>query len=376
MFRVVISTSAAARLTAARSFLETLPPAAEAVVVGAPRGAADDFVRTIAAARGATFGLTRFSLTQLAARIAAVATAGARRAPATQAGTEAAAARAVFDALAVDDLAYFTPVAKLPGFPAALARTIHELRLADGGPERPAADAPSRDIGALLARVETEFDRASVDDRAVLFRRAARAIAEGEERWTGRSLVMLDVPLDSVIEREFVAALTRRAPDVFATVPDGDEVPAETLSGLGAVVEQLPDAADPASDLAHLRRHVFRSERPPRRAPARDVRLFSAPGEGREAIEIVRRVLDEAQAGVPFDQMAVFVRTPQHYLGLLEHAFARAGVQAYFDRGIRRPDPAGRAFIALLSCAVEGLSAKRFDEYLSLGQVPQVDRTA
>src|SRR5262249_40433661 len=29
--------------------------------------------------------------------------------------------------------------------------------------------------------------------------------------------------------------------------------------------------------------------------------------------------------------------------------------------------------IALLSCAVEGLSAKRFDEYLSLGQVPRVD---
>ena len=42
------------------------------------------------------------------------------------------------------------------------------------------------------------------------------------------------------------------------------------------------------------------------------------------------------------------------------------------DRGTRRPDPAGRAFIALLSCAVDGLSAKRFDEYLSLGQVPRV----
>src|SRR5262249_3902349 len=44
---------------------------------------------------------------------------------------------------------------------------------------------------------------------------------------------------------------------------------------------------------------------------------------------------------------------------------------AYFDRGTRRPDPAGRAFLALLACAAEGLSAKRFDEYLSLGQVPQ-----
>ena len=40
---------------------------------------------------------------------------------------------------------------------------------------------------------------------------------------------------------------------------------------------------------------------------------------------------------MPFDQMAVFLRTPQHYLGLLEHACARAGVPAYFDRGIRRP---------------------------------------
>src|SRR6185312_7659012 len=90
-----------------------------------------------------------------------------------------------------------------------------------------------------------------------------------------------------------------------------------------------------------------------------------------EAVEIVRRLLDEAQAGVPFDEMAVFLRAPDHYLGLLEHACARGGVPVYFDRGTRRPDPAGRAFIALLSCGVEGLSAKRFDEYLSLGQVPR-----
>ena len=69
-----------------------------------------------------------------------------------------------------------------------------------------------------------------------------------------------------------------------------------------------------------LRQHVFRKERPPRRTPAGDVRIFSAPGEGREAIEIVRRVLDEAQRGVPFDEMAVFLRTPSHYLGLIEVA--------------------------------------------------------
>ena len=199
MLRVVTSTSAAARLAAARSFLEQLPPTTEAVVVGATRGAADDFVRAIAAARGATFGLTRFSLTQLAAHMAIAAPSGARRAPATQAGTEAVAARAVFDAVAAGDLAYFTPVARLPGFPAALARTIHELRLAGVGAGRLSADVPSRDIGALLARVEAEFDRAAVDDRAALFRRAAEVAGAREGRWSGLALVLLDVPLDSVI---------------------------------------------------------------------------------------------------------------------------------------------------------------------------------
>jgi CRISPR/Cas system-associated exonuclease Cas4 (RecB family) len=146
------------------------------------------------------------------------------------------------------------------------------------------------------------------------------------------------------------------------------------LAGLGADFDRRVDDADQSTDLFHLRRHVFSREQPPTRVRAGDVRIFSAPGEGREAVEIVRRILDEAERGVPFDEMAVFLRTPQHYLGLLEHACARAGVPAYFDRGVRRPDPAGRAFIALLSCAVEGLSARRFDEYLSLGQVPAVHR--
>ena len=46
-------------------------------------------------------------------------------------------------------------------------------------------------------------------------------------------------------------------------------------------------------------------------------------------------------------------------------------IPAWFERGTRRPDPAGRAFLALLACAEEHLSARRFAEYLSLGQVPR-----
>ncbi len=85
---------------------------------------------------------------------------------------------------------------------------------------------------------------------------------------------------------------------------------------------------------------------------------------------MARRILEEAARGVPFDEMAVLLRAPQTYLSLLEHALERAGVPAWYHRGTRRPDPSGRALLALVACTEEGLSARRFAEYVSLGQVP------
>src|SRR6516225_4253699 len=174
MVRVVTSTSAAARLDAVREFLSTRHPASEAVIVGASRGAADDFARSIARRAGATFGLTRFSLTELAARAAATRVEGARRARGTDAGAEAIAARTAFDAIGAGELEYFAPVATMPGFPRALARTLHELRLAQVGPASLVRGASSvRDVARLLERFEEQLSRASVDDRASLFRAAA-----------------------------------------------------------------------------------------------------------------------------------------------------------------------------------------------------------
>jgi ATP-dependent helicase/nuclease subunit B len=254
----------------------------------------------------------------------------------------------------------------MPGFPRALARTLHELRLAGVHSSQLATGSDSSasphtsavaDIGRLLARVEFELDRAGVDDRAALFRAARDNWTRGAVRWSGAPAVLLDLPIDSRAEREFVVAIVEKASSALVTVPDGDARAQAALDGLGAVMHTEPDGASPSSDLAHLRRYVFTNEHPPLRERAGDVRLFSAPGEGREAVEIVRRALDEAALGVPFDEMAVLLRSPQQYLGLLEHACARGGVPIYFDRGTRRPDPAGRAFVALLSCGVEGLSA-------------------
>src|SRR6478736_6547295 len=121
------------------------------------------------------------------------------------------------------------------------------------------------------------------------------------------------------------------SPRVLVTVSFGDLPTLNRLEAIGHKAEILEPKGD--EDLAALHRYLFASSEPPERELRGDVRLFSAPGEGRESIEIARRILQEARAGVPFDEMAVFVRAPQRYVGLLEHALTRAGIPAWFDRG-------------------------------------------
>jgi len=71
MLKTFQSPSAAERLGAASAFVERFPVATEVLIVGASRDAADDLARRVTAARRATFGLHRASLTQLAVRFAA-----------------------------------------------------------------------------------------------------------------------------------------------------------------------------------------------------------------------------------------------------------------------------------------------------------------
>lgn len=367
--RVVESAAAGARLAEARAFAAACGARGDDVLlVGATRGAVDDLARSIAVGAGASLGLHRFSVTQLAARLAAPALAARGTAPSTPLGSEAVAARAVFEAGRDGGLSYFEPVANTPGFPRALARTIQELRLA--GVTAAALGAlplGGRDLAALLERFDEQFAAASATDRATLFSAATAAIPPHA------ALVLLDVPFDSAAETAFLRALIASARQALVTVPFGDLQTLGQVEALGLTVEVLEQTGD--TDLVALRRYLFARSQPPARSARGDVTFFSAPGEARECVEIARRILEEARRGVPFDEIAVFVRSPQTYAGLLEHAFNRVEgtIPSWFDRGTRRPHPAGRAFLAILACACEKLSARRFAEYLSLAQVPQLD---
>lgn len=367
-FPIFQSASAAARIAAAADVLRRHPSTTSVTVIGASRGAADDLVRRVALERPATIGLARFSLTQLAARVASVRLAGNGVAPSTALGAEAVAARASFQTLRDEGLGYFEPVAQAPGFPRALARTISEIRSVGAVSGRVAgAGASGDDLALLLERIEREFSEASIADRARLYAVAAETFQDDP---AARShVVLLDVAVESPAEARFVGAIAAHAASVFATAPAHDEVTLAALEQAGGIVTSR-DAAE-SGDLASLRRYLFGDEAPPQRDLDGALQVFSAPGEGRESVEIARRILSEARRGVRFDEIAILVRTPHQYHGLLEHALDRAGIPAWFDRGTRRPHPAGRAFLALLLCASEKLSARRFAEYLSLGQLPK-----
>lgn len=368
--RCVLSPSAASRLEAAHAFALAFPPTQPLIIVAATRGAADDLARAIARQRPATLGLSRFSLTQLAARIAAPRLAGRGIAPASALALEAVAARAAFETARHDQLSVLSAVAGAPGFPRALARTFSDIRLADlsaAQVQQGGAGPANADLARLVGEADDELRDARVADRARLFAVATDGVAG--ESFLSSPLILLDLELGAPVEDAFAQALVAASSAALVTAPSQDDAARRVWVGAGAELESLPPPAH--TDLGSLQTYLFSDETPPRRESDHSFEFFSAPGEGRECVEIARRVLREARRGVAFDEMAVLVRAPAHYLGLLEHALERAGVPASFERGTRRPHAGGRAFLALLACAAEGLSANRFAEYLSLGQLPE-----
>ncbi len=371
----VQSVSAALRLREARRFVQQFEPGAEVLLVGGSRGSVDDLARKVSLDIGATFGLHRLSYTQLAARLAVMEMASRDHAAATPLAHEAIATRALFEARGAAALDYFLPVAQTPGFPKALARTLVELRLAAlTAGDLARLPYSGSDLAVLLARVDTLLSDAGASDRAALFEAATRALGSAFTGWPPMPLLLLDVPFDSEIEGRFLWSLVQQSPQVMITVPAGDASAESRLVSRGVRLRIIDQPAQ--NDLSHVARYLFSKEPPPVRKCTGELVWFSAPGEDRECVELARRVLKEAARGTRFDEMAIVIRSAPQYIGVLEHALARADIPAYFDRGTRRPEPTGRAFLAILSCAVESFSARRFAEYLSLGQVPSLDDSA
>ena len=367
--RIVAAPRAAARSGEARRWLAEVSGRDPVLIVSTALEAADHFLRELASDRGSLFGYRRTTLDALAYRLALPALAREGMTTASRLAQEAVVARILHQAGIEGRLGPLAEVASGPGLTRALTSTLHECRL-----HCVSADALSalgelgETLSFLLRRYEELSRREGVADRALTLTLARKGVSEIEG-----PVLLLDVPVESPLEADLVSAIAAGAP-LLATVIDSDEGTIQRLSdALGCSPEETPTGSGETSALFDLQTHVFAETAPPRRARPDDVVVLSAPGEAQEAAELVRAIQIEAEKGLSFDRVAVLLRSPEVYTPLLEDAFDRGGISAYFENGTKRPDPAGRAFLSLLDCAAEDLSAVRFAEYLSLSQIPKLD---
>jgi len=357
-------------LRRAAEFVAGLTESDEVLVIGATRQSADEFLRALPG--DGRFGFHVMSFNQLAASLGARAVGEGNLAPLSQLSMEALASRVVYQAR--PKLRYFAPVSSMPGFARALAATIGELRLERTSPSQLASTgAPGQDLVHLLSAYEQELRERSLADLPILLQLATEEAALGRHRFLGLPIVLLDITLRSTLHRRLAAAIAAESPAFFAAILQADT---ETLDAckhsLGAEPESVT-CAEQDGTLARLRDHLFVPELGALQPRDSTMKMFSAPGEGLECVEIARRIQAAAAKGVPFDEIAILLRSPERYQPLVEEALRRAGIPGYFSRGTLRPDPGGRAFLALLACASESCSASRFAEYLSLAQVPALD---
>jgi CRISPR/Cas system-associated exonuclease Cas4 (RecB family) len=353
-------------------------------IVGASSEAASEVARRALLLREtrAALGWQKTTLGALAVELSRAELARHGLVPAFGLALEAVSARVVHEHKGKLDR--LGPIEDRPGLPRALARTVAELRLAgafaraegdDGPPTSRTPVLGDVDLTKLVHGFEAGLDAAGLADRARAFAIATEVARTMTDRLG--AILLLDVALRTRAEHDFLAAVAARAPGVFVTVPSGDgralEIATSAL-GEGTPVEKHAPAAEGASPLARLQGGLFgdASSAASDLADGEHVDVLSAPGESRECVEIARIVSAEARRGTPLDRMAVLLRAPA-YAAHLEEALRRAGVPAFFAKGTRQPDAAGRALLALVACAAENLSARRFAEYLSLGEVPDED---
>lgn len=311
------------------------------LVVGGTREAVDDLAR--GSASGAAIGLYRHTLRDLVLALSSVPMVKRGLVPVRRVAREAIAVE--ITARSRKSLTYLAPVSAFPGFARALARTLEALRLDDIPlDELQSTGRSGPDLALLLNAYEGALREHGFADHAA---RCSLALECIEPRY----LLLVDLRIRTRLEQRLAEALKAMAPEWLDLCLEPQ--PGQTISRLDS-----------------LQRYVLTGEPAPSRAPDNSVQLFSASGEALECVEIARRILRLASDGVRFDEIGVFVRSAERHQPLLEEAFARASIPAWYSQGMRRPDVSGRAFMALLRCAVEDLSAARFAEYLSLGQVP------
>ena len=237
---------------------------------------------------------------------------------------EALAARVTAQALERGELTYLRPVARFPGFPRALTATFEELRLNAIDPARLQSCGESGpDLARLLADYTRELAERRFADHATRVLLARDGLSASYNTLRQTAVVTLDLVPRSSLERELLASVIGAA-----------------RTGLSLPI--AAEIASPATSLESLQRYLFAGDAVPAHEDDGSVVILSTSGEALECVEIARAIHAATAEGVPFDRIAILLRSPERHQPLILEALRRAGIPVSCTLGARRPDAAGR----------------------------------
>jgi|GEM_PF-1345165 len=243
----------------------------------------------------------------------------------------------------------FYPLRDMPGFAAALLETISDLKEARITPdylstlaERLPDPRKAREIARLFAEYEQiKNERKLCDDND----RIALAIAHFRDNPPAHETPVFIHGVYDVtnLQKELLKAYLGDA-DAVVTAPwweETDEFVRPYLDFLARL--DFKEASREMYDRALSRRDADNGD---------EVKptLFSAPGQSREAREVVREVLLCCiENNIPLDEAAILIRQPEEYLPLFREEMEAVGAPFYMPDGDRLDSThAGRALSYLI----------------------------
>src|SRR6516225_4908891 len=214
---VTVVTSAANhhRIAFGQDWLKARRPVEELLIIGSTLGAANEIARSLARAKGASFGYHRMTLGQLAAALARPVLAAQRTVPLGALGIQAVANRAIHKLSEIGGLGRYAKLTGGPGFARAIANVITELRLEQIEPDALAHVSP--DLRPLLQAYERELAEHGFIDWPGVIRTAATAVTNPgcRHQLLGLPTLLLDVPLTTASDIALVRALCTRSPEML-----------------------------------------------------------------------------------------------------------------------------------------------------------------
>ena len=372
--REILTSFGPERFDEARSWLESV--GGELIVLAPAKASGDELIRRLSDAGRGLAGIQRFSPGSFFLTLALPVLAERGRAPLGRLGFEALVARSINRLALVSRLRYFEPIVGMPGFSGAMAETLEELRMNRVASDAlRAGDERCLDLADLMEDLDEELDARKLADPALIRGAALERIERLERPEASPALLLLDYLPRTRSEMTITAALAAHQESFLAVLPGWDRDGIRSMESLLGISSRNVDVGPVRghSSLGRCRRFLFSESSPPPSAEDGSFEFFSAPGEDRECVEIARRILQLTGSGFRFDDIAILLRDPGFYYGPLSEALAGAGIPAHFARGTPRPNQSGRALLALLDCAAEGLSAKRMAEFLAFENHPRWD---